>query len=60
MKKTFTIKLQGKDLENMEKNAESEFRSVTQQIQKIVSEFIKNNPIEQNNIKNDDMEDVFK
>jgi len=57
MKKTFTIKLQGDELKNMEKIAATEYRSVTQQIQKIINEFVKNSSVESE--KDTDHEDVF-
>ena len=57
MKKTFTIKIKDEELKSMEKIAASEYRSVTQQIQKIINEFVKNNSIKSTS---QNSKDVFK
>ena len=62
MEKSFTIKLQGKILSNMEKLSKGEFRSVTQQIHKIINDFIENNPVKPDYIEEESKtnpDDVF-
>lgn len=55
--KTLTIKLQGKILENLKKTSASNFRSITQQVHKILHDFVEDNPIIEEDNDSNDQED---